>query len=202
MRVPIMSTAHGWITNHAKSKAFIRASKAVLPAFDHVVAVSAELARELSDCGVPAGRLTVIHNAIVTERYDTMSLPRGSLRRTNGLEDEAFLVGYIGRLSPKARPTSCRAVDIASRHPRLRAVMVGDEADPDRPHLEELTRRLGLADRVTFTGHLNDIRPVLRDIDLLALTSHTEGLPNVVLEALCMQVPVLATRVGGVPGNP
>jgi glycosyltransferase involved in cell wall biosynthesis len=48
-----------------------------------------------------------------------------------------------------------------------------------------------------LTGHLNDVRPVYRDLDILALTSHTEGFPNVVLEALCMETPVLATDVGG-----
>ena len=54
-----------------------------------------------------------------------------------------------------------------------------------------------MADRVLFTGHLQDVRPVYRDLDILALTSHTEGFPNVVLEALCMETPVLATDVGG-----
>jgi len=50
---------------------------------------------------------------------------------------------------------------------------------------------------VIFTGHLSDVRPVYRDIDVHALTSYTEGFPNVVLESLCMGVPVLANDVGG-----
>jgi glycosyltransferase involved in cell wall biosynthesis len=77
----------------------------------------------------------------------------------------------------------------------VRVLFSGD--GPDRAALEQQARDLGLADRVTFTGHLQDVRPVYRDIDVHALTSYTEGFPNVVLESLCMGVPVLANDVGG-----
>jgi glycosyltransferase involved in cell wall biosynthesis len=74
-------------------------------------------------------------------------------------------------------------------------VLVGD--GPDRVSLEARAAELGIADRVFFTGHMTDVRPVYADIDVMALTSHTEGFSNVVLESLCMHTPVLATDVGG-----
>jgi glycosyltransferase involved in cell wall biosynthesis len=60
-----------------------------------------------------------------------------------------------------------------------------------------LADRLGLSDRLFFTGHVQDMLPIYDGLDIVALTSHTEGLPNVVLEAMCMEKPVVATDVGG-----
>jgi len=107
-------------------------------------------------------------------------------------------VGCIGRLSPEKgqRDLLAAAGRVFQTHQDVRLLFCGD--GPDRPVLEREAARTGVADRVIFTGHLSDVRPVYRDIDLLALTSHTEGLPNVILEALCMETPVLATDVGGV----
>jgi glycosyltransferase involved in cell wall biosynthesis len=196
--IPIMSTIHGWITNHLKSRLFIRLEQAVLPRFDKVVAVSGETKSRLLACGVPADKITVIHNAIVTEHYDPGAHPPGFLRSRYGVPDDGIIIGYIGRLSPEKgqRDLLVAAATIAPAYPRLYVALVGD--GPDRPALEQAARELGLADRVIFTGHLADVRPVYRDLQVLALTSHTEGFPNVVLEALCMEIPVLATDVGGV----
>lgn len=108
------------------------------------------------------------------------------------------MIGYIGRLSPEKgqRELILAGVEIRKALPEVWFVFVGD--GPDRIALEELAGSVGMADRVVFTGHMSDVRAVYRDLDLLALTSYTEGFPNVVLEALCMDVPVIATDVGGV----
>ena len=123
---------------------------------------------------------------------------RGQIRRRFGIPAEARVVGCIGRLSPEKgqRDLLAAAGRVFQTHQDVRLLFCGD--GPDRPVLEREAARTGVADRVIFTGHLSDVRPVYRDIDLLALTSHTEGLPNVILEALCMETPVLATDVGGV----
>jgi glycosyltransferase involved in cell wall biosynthesis len=196
-RVPIMTTIHGWITNSRKSRLMVGLSQKVLGGFDRVVAVSEGTRRRVLGCGVPAEKLVVIHNAIVTENYRPEDHQPGFLRQRFGLPASAMLVGSIGRLSPeKGQYDLLEAVErIAPVRPGVYFVLVGD--GPDRPGLEERVRASGLSGRVFFTGHLNDVRPVYRDLDILALTSHTEGFPNVVLEALCMETPVLATDVGG-----
>ncbi len=197
-RIPILSTIHGWIRNDTKRKLYIRAGQAVLPWFDRVVAVSEETRAAVLACGVPPDKVAVIHNAIVVENYDPAGQTHGDFRNRFGIPHDAPLVGYVGRLSPEKgqRDLLVAAGLLKDSHPGLRIALVGD--GPDRDALQAQARDLGLSDRVHFTGHLSDVRPVFRDLDVLALTSYTEGFPNVVLEALCMETPVIANDVGGV----
>ena len=196
-RVPIMTTIHGWITNSRKSRLMVGLSQRVLPGFERVVAVSEGTRRRILACGVPASKIVVIHNAIVTENYRPADQAPGFLRQRFNLPQDALIVGSIGRLSPEKGQYDLltAAKTIAEARPRVHFVFAGD--GPDQRGLEAKVVELGLSGRVFFTGHLHDVRPVYRDLDVLALTSHTEGFPNVVLEALCMDTPVLATDVGG-----
>jgi glycosyltransferase involved in cell wall biosynthesis len=79
----------------------------------------------------------------------------------------------------------------------MSAVLVGD--GPERQRLVDRISALGLQDSVHLPGYLNRPERILEETDLAVLPSHTEGLPNAALEALVMEVPVLATRVGGTP---
>jgi glycosyltransferase involved in cell wall biosynthesis len=196
--VATMSTVHGWIENHARSRMYIKASQWALRGLDHVVAVSDETRSRVLRAGIPESRLSVIHNAIVAADYQPSKFDAGVFRRSVGLAADAIIVGNVGRLSPeKGQAVFLRAAArLTAEEPRLRLVLAGD--GPDEAALRALASELGVADRVIFTGHLADVRPLYRDLDVLALTSFTEGFPNVVLEALCMGVPVLATDVGGV----
>jgi glycosyltransferase involved in cell wall biosynthesis len=77
------------------------------------------------------------------------------------------------------------------------AIIAGD--GPERPALEQLSTSLGLDAHVRFIGHVGDPWALYSAIDLVVIPSRSEGLPNVLLEALAADVPVLATRVGAVP---
>ena len=198
-RVPIMATVHGLIRNNWKNRVYIGLDQVVLKRFDRVVAVSEETRRMLETHGLKRERLVVIHNGIVVENYARERHPRGFLRGRLALPKEAVLIGNVGRLSPEKgqRDFLTAAAAVARSHPSARFLLIG--SGPDQRSLEDYARSCGIGDRVFFTGHLEDVRPSYADLDVLALTSHTEGFPNVVLEALCMGVPVLATAVGGVP---
>ncbi|MGE0462487.1 MAG: glycosyltransferase family 4 protein [Vicinamibacterales bacterium] len=197
-RVPIMSTVHGWIRHNLKTRLYIRAGQMVLDRFDRVVAVSEQTRAAVIACGVPEDKVVVIHNAIVTENYRPEDQAPGFLRHRYRLPRDARLVGYVGRLSPEKgqRDLLIAAAEVLRAHRDVWFVLVGD--GPDRDTLARQARDTGIEDRVLFTGHLADVRPVFRDLDIVALTSHTEGFPNVILEALCMKTPVIATDVGGV----
>ncbi len=196
---PIVSTAHGWITNSFKSKLMIGAGKRALRYFDRVIAVSPAIRDELQRVGVPQERLRLIYNAIVMENYRPQDYRPGQVREAFGLPDEAVLIGNVGRLSPEKGQADFlqAAARVLPEFPSAYFVLVGDGAD--RPRLERLADTLGIREHVLFTGYQQDVRPIFRDLDYLALTSHTEGFPNVLLESLCMDTPVLATAVGGVP---
>jgi glycosyltransferase involved in cell wall biosynthesis len=80
-----------------------------------------------------------------------------------------------------------------------RLTLVGD--GPKRAEFEALAARLGVADRVTFTGAVgqDQIRPIYRSADIFCLPSMAEGLPVVLMEAMAFEVPVIATRAFGIP---
>lgn len=195
--IPIMTTVHGWIRNQLKSRLYIRTSQAMMRRFSRVVAVSEKTRTAVIDSGVDLSRVVVIRNGIVTGNYQPQGYVPGAFRQQHGIPLDAPLVGYVGRLSPeKGQLDLLHAVpSVLAAHPDTRFVFVGD--GPDQPELERVAAATGIQERVIFAGHTADVRPVYRDLDVLALTSHTEGLPNVVLEALCMDTAVLATDVGG-----
>jgi glycosyltransferase involved in cell wall biosynthesis len=76
-------------------------------------------------------------------------------------------------------------------------VLIGD--GPERPNLVQRIQDHGLQEVVHLPGYVQAPQRLLEEVDLMVLPSHTEGLPNAALEALLMEVPVLATRVGGTP---
>jgi glycosyltransferase involved in cell wall biosynthesis len=195
--IPIMTTVHGWIRNRLKSRAYVAASQAMLRRFNRVVAVSSRTREAIIESGVSADRVVVIRNGIVTRDYEPADHDRGAFRSQFGIPPKAPLIGYVGRLSPEKgqRDLLMAAAAVLTSHPDAWFTLVGD--GPDESRLKDQAQQLGIASRVVFTGHLRDARPAFRDLDVLALTSHTEGLPNVVLESLCMETPVLATDVGG-----
>lgn len=198
LNIPVVTTLHGWIANSAKSRLYIGLQKKVLPYFDKVIAVSDKTKEDLIKASVPEKRIDVLYNAIVVEKYQPSAEYDNYLRNRFDLPKDAVLIGNIGRLSPEKgqRDFLLAAGKILQKHKNAHFILVGD--GPDRNNLVNLSLGLGINENVHFTGHLNDVRPAFQDLDLMALTSHTEGFPNVILEAFCMGKPVLATDVGGV----
>jgi len=196
--IPIVTTAHGWIINGLKSRVYIGMGKRVLRYFDKVIAVSPKIYDELISVKVPKDHIQLIFNAIVTENYTPGAFEKNVLRKRYGLPDDAFLFGNIGRLSPEKGQMEFiqGAYRIAAEFPNCYFFLIGD--GQNHANLENLVNQIGLQGRVFFTGHFHDVRPVFQDLDAVGLTSYTEGFPNVLLEALCMDKPIFATDVGGV----
>jgi glycosyltransferase involved in cell wall biosynthesis len=197
-RVPIVSTAHGWIGNSPKQRLMIDLDKRVLRRFDRVIAVSAKMQRDLLAAHVPAGKITLLHNAIVLEKYRRTN-ETGALEALVGRPLPRPILVSIGRLSPEKGHAdfvdALARVAAAGRH--VTTVMAGD--GPSRADLVARIRAAGLEEWVHLPGYVKQPARVLQDADLMVLPSHTEGLPNAALEALAMEVPVLATNVGGTP---
>ncbi|MGH3801404.1 MAG: glycosyltransferase [Pseudonocardiaceae bacterium] len=123
---------------------------------------------------------------------------RGSIRDSLGVPPDATIIGSVGRLSCEKRVDLVLAAAhrLAPDRPDIHVLVVG--GGDQRTELEMLTKRLGLARRVTFTGLLRDVTPALIVMDVLIQPSDTEGTPRSVLEAMAHRLPVVATDVGDV----
>lgn len=131
--------------------------------------------------------------------------PGGKESAAGGEEGGGLLVGCVGRIKweRKGQEVLLRALGLLrERGTPLRALIVGSPFPGNEDHLrklQELAATLGLAGQVTFTGERDDIWPLYARMDVFVLPSILpEGLGNVVIEAMAMGVPVVASRCGGV----
>jgi glycosyltransferase involved in cell wall biosynthesis len=190
--------AHGFTDDDWKIRLYNRIDLAVLRGADRVVTVSASTKALLVANGVREKKIRLIYNAIESND-DNPGTPAEELRRRLGIRRGEQVVGVIGRLSPeKGQTVFLRALARAARVcPDVKALLIGD--GQDRSMLEDYCRDHGLSGRVIFTGYRENIADYYRVLDVLVLPSLSEGLPNTVLEAMSFGIPVIATRVGGVP---
>lgn len=184
--------------------ALSRARAARLGELGAVVAVSNAVASRLVAAGVPDRRVLRIHNAVDPVRLRECARA-GGLRRELGVDSRAPVLGSIGQLA--LRKGHDLFLEAASRlvpsFPEARFVIAGarySEKDESRRHEEDLRRRAAappLAGRTRLLGYRADIPSILLDLDLLVVPSREEPFSRVILEALALGVPVLATDVGG-----
>jgi glycosyltransferase involved in cell wall biosynthesis len=140
--------------------------------------------------------MSVLHNALVIENFRPDSKDQ-TFRREIGISDKTLLVGNIGRLSPEKGQSDCVRVAAAvlKDYKDAKFVLIGKGDDEVR--LRELAQKLEITNEVIFMGYRDDMQRIYNSLDLVVQSSYTEGMPNVILEALAMEVPVIATDVGG-----
>jgi len=185
---------HGYTQTDTKVLAYNHVDRWSLRHAAHVVTTSRPFIQTLAGRGVPASRITVLHGA-VREMPPTPAAIAGA-RRALGLPDGERVVLAIGRLSrEKGHAHLIRAAAAWNNEARL--IIIGD--GPERPALERLARDLGIGERVMLPGMTDEVAPFYGLADVFVLPSLSEGSPNVLLEAMACGLPVVATRVGGVP---
>ncbi|MGD9787002.1 MAG: glycosyltransferase [Sulfuricellaceae bacterium] len=155
-------------------------------------------AQLVGQCGFPAEQIASIPTGIDFSNFSP-SLSRPSVRQALGIGDNDFLVLMVGILrSVKRHEIAMQAFQrFLERQPNAWLVLAGE--GPMREGLGKLAAQLGIADRIKFLGHREDIPDLLAAADILLLTSRSEGVPQAVTQALGLGVPVIATAVGGVP---
>jgi glycosyltransferase involved in cell wall biosynthesis len=197
-RIPVVTTLHGYVTRGGRLEAYYLVDRWALRRMDHVIVVSEDLARVAADFGVPAARCTLIENAIDTEQYARRE-PVPAAKRRLGFDPSRLLVGAVGRLAPeKGFDVLIRAVDQLVRQGLdVELAIIGEGGE--KAALEGLIAELGRADCIRLLGYRADTPELFQAMDAFALSSLREGLPNVLLEAMALEVPVVATRVAGVP---
>lgn len=198
-RIVLLSTAHAWVILGPRGAFYRRLDLLLMRRFDHLIAVSHATKAEMVAAGVPPEAISVIHNGIDTEAWSRTRVTV-DLREELGLRQAFPVIGYVGRIMPeKDLDTWLRAAALVmDKYPQARFVLVGDGRDGETQHqLQRLAASLGIADRVIFTGYRENLLPVYATFDLFMLTSRREGLPNSILEAMAMELPVVTTDVAG-----
>ncbi len=189
----LVTTVHGWGVQKTRRSPFYNAiDRKCLPFYDEVICVSDDIYRTARACGVIRSRCHPIHNGIDVEQFCVRDSHRSS--KVTG----PIRIGAMGRLSGEKGFDLLIDAIVRLNHAGVdcRLEIAGEGVQ--RVALERQILDLDAAQWVTLPGHIMDVKRFYADLDLFALSSRSEGLPNVLLEAMAMQVPVVATRVGGV----
>ncbi|MBZ0159109.1 glycosyltransferase family 4 protein [Candidatus Methylomirabilis sp.] len=200
----IIHTYHGHILHGyygPLTTGLLRTMERMLARITHcIIAVSEQVKGDLIAYGVaPSGKIRVIPLGLELDPFLGCAVYKGEFRRELDLDDNARLVGIVGRIVPikNHRLFLQAAALVIASEPAARFVIVGDGAL--RLEMEQQARALGIADRVLFTGWRRDLPRIYADLDVLTVSSNNEGTPVSVIEAMAAGCPVVATRVGGLP---
>jgi len=181
----------------------IEQERAIDPACHLTFAVSAELARRLEGYGLSSDRMVVVHNGVDIRKFTPVranSSRRRALKRRLGIPLDKKVLGVVGRLDPCKNPFEALHVYSRSTSLKKESVLLYLGDGPLRTALEaQATQEApGL---VFFAGEkaFPEVMRYLSLADVVMMLSRTEGLPFVLLEAMAMEIPVVATAVGGIP---
>ncbi|HVS21805.1 MAG TPA: glycosyltransferase family 4 protein [Pyrinomonadaceae bacterium] len=198
---PWIAFHHGYTDTDRKMRVYNRLDRWSLPRADRLVTVCRVFAQELSSTtGVPLERISVQHNSIRPQPRPSADEVQ-ALKERLGIANGERMILAVGRLSKEKAH-----IDLLVAFKRLREtnpeincklIIVGD--GPERGKLEAVVESFDLKESVIFTGQVRDVQTSYAVADAFALPSHSEGSPNVLLEAMAANLAVVATKVGGVP---
>jgi glycosyltransferase involved in cell wall biosynthesis len=189
---------HGFTSVDLKDAFYNHLSRWSLQEAPHIVTVCRAFAVELGRLGIPASRISVQHNSV--EPFSPRPAAEStSLREQLGIPPGGKTLLVIGRLSSEKGHAdlieALALLPLAAAGVRTRLVIVGNGVE--RGYLEQRARELGLTGRILFTGQQPNVFPYYGMADLFVLPSHSEGSPNVLLEAMAAGLPIVTTAAGG-----
>lgn len=194
----LVTTLHGWTNLSGRMPLYVKLDKWCLKYYRAAICVSDDLADACRAARVAKDRCHVVYNAIDTDDF-ARRCTVDEAKRKLGAPVTGKLIGAVGRLSPeKGFEKLIRAVAQLRQAGHEVQLWIAGDGDA-RADLEQLIGELGCGDYVRLLGHIADPKLFYEAIDIYALSSIREGLPNVVLEAMAMETPVMATRTAGVP---
>ena len=193
----LVTTVHGWGVAGTRPL-YNQIDRFCLPHYERVLCVSDDILQRCLQSGVTKDRCMLLENGIDTERF-TRARPVQEAKARLGIDPGRLVIGTIGRLSgEKGYDRLIRAADCLLSEEFDLELWIGGEG-PERPRLDSLVRELGRGDRIHLHGFVADPAGLYEAMDVFALSSLSEGLPNVLLEAMALEVPVVATRIAGIP---
>ncbi len=197
---PWIAFHHGYTWPNLKARAYNELDRWSVRRANRVLTVSLPFRQQMISRGVRPENIEVIHNAIDPDWGQRISTPqtRAELRAQLNIPEDNKVILIVGRLSKeKDHETLINAFGRLQADVRGHLLIVGDGTE--RTNLERQIQRLHLEGHVTITGQVPSAEPYYAISDVCVLSSLSEGSPNALLEAMAARVPVVATRVGGIP---
>lgn len=190
--MPIVFTIHGYPDTASYLTSGIFANRVV----NEVICVSEAERRKAEACGWSKAKLSVIYNGVPAPKVPEIP---DRTRACWNIPESAYVIGTVARLerAKGIRYLVSAMPEVVSRFPNTVLVIVGDGSK--RCELTSLSSELGISQNVIFTGQLTDPGPILSILDVFVLPSLREALGLAILEAMAFSLPVVATRVGGIP---
>ncbi|HVV83534.1 MAG TPA: glycosyltransferase [Kofleriaceae bacterium] len=191
----VVHTQHGL---HAGSRGQRLVRRQLARLVDAFVAVSPAIAHQLRTTHELGDRIDVIENGLRLDRFRPDPEQRAAVRAELGLPADAFVIGNVGRIDEWKNQRLLLAAAAPLLGDKVRVVFVGD--GPAEAELALAIARLPNPAWARMVARRDDLDRVLTAFDCFALTSRSDALPMVVLEAMATGLPVVATAVGALPG--
>ncbi len=193
-----LATSHGWTGDKFRERHLLYpADRLMLRNFPGIVAVSNQIRDTLIKSGSQPERIRVVLNGIDSQEFSRNEKEGLAIRHQLGFTSDHIVLGAAGRVEQQKRfDLLVELFDQLSRtNPRLRLVIAGDGSLLDS--LRRDVNRRNLQDRCQLLGHCANMKQTYQAFDLLVQTSDYEGTPTVVVEAMALKIPVVATDAGG-----
>ncbi|MDG2385395.1 MAG: glycosyltransferase [Pirellulaceae bacterium] len=193
-----LATSHGWTGDKIRERHLLYpADKLVLRTFPGIVAVSNQIRDALINSGSQPERIRVVLNGIDPHEFSRNAEARLISRRQLGFSPEHIVLGAAGRVEHQKRFDLLVELfdQLSQTDSRLRLVIAGEGSLLDS--LRRDVQRRHLQDRCHLLGHCANMKQTYQAFDLFVQTSDYEGTPTVVVEAMALEIPVVATDAGG-----
>jgi len=164
---------------------------------DHIIAISNGVKEMLIEDGIPLNKVSIVHSGVDVDRF--RGLTGGYILQKFSVPSGVPILGNVAYLEEnKGQKYLIRAmVEVVKKHPEIRLFILG--TGRLEPQLKALAKELNLGRNVIFTGLRKDVGAFLNIFNLLVVSSVEEGLNSTILDALALEIPVVATDAGGIP---
>ena len=204
----IIHTPHGHVFyghfGRSLSRIFLQMERLLGRITHHQIALTPEECNDYLRLRVSKpSNTTVIHSGIDLHRFIEKAKQRTRKREELGIPPHALVIGYVGWLIPIKGVTYLISAmaKVAEKYPESLLVLVGkgDDKGEEEFKLKEQVEKTGLEDKVRFLGWRSDVDEVMGCFDIFVLPSLNEGMGRVLVEAMAAGLPIVASRVGGIP---
>lgn len=196
---PVLMTEHGRHYPDIRKPKRVFANQFLFRRWDRCVAVGRNVKQALIEKeGIAANKIDVVYNGIDIDRFRRCNTMRTEARRELGLSDSDIAIFQVARINAlKDHATAIRTWTHLADLPHAKLILVGD--GELRGEVETQIQQSGLQDQVRLLGTRHDVSRIINAADVTLLTSISEGIPLMLIEAMANGLPCVASNVGGIP---